>query len=142
MSLSSRESNLAQYREALLQLNSEFFLLLSERRAMCLKIQELKNTSGRYSHYDPEREKQLFENAQNEFKPLSVKELLAFSLIMEDQAMAMAPGSYPNWSSGIHLIEPIKELYGMVNPLLLKYGHPGLYSQLQFNLDFHFLKEF
>ena len=92
MSLSSRESNLAQYREALLQLNSEFFLMISERRSISLKVQELKDGSGRYSHFDPEREKALFERLKDEVKGLTLKELLAFSLIMEDQAMGGGGG--------------------------------------------------
>lgn len=141
MSLSSRESNLSQYREALLQLNSEFFLMLSERRAISLKIQETKGASGRYSHFDPEREKSLFTKMKDEMKGVSLKELLAFSLIMEDQAMAMAPGSYPTWSTYIHLAQPSHELYAMVNPLLLKTTHPDLFSRLNFSPEFSFLKE-
>ena len=142
MSLSSRESNLAQHREALLHLNSEFFLMLSERRSLSLKIQEMKGSSGRYYHFDPEREKSLFEQMKNEMKGVSLKELLAFSLIMDDQAMAMAPGSYPTWSSGIHLSGPSEELYAMINPLLLRTTHPDLFSRLSLNPDFTFLKEF
>jgi chorismate mutase len=138
MSPSSRESNLTQYREALLQLNSEFFLMISERRAISLKVQELKNGSGMYSHFDPEREKALFERLKDEVKGLTLKELLAFSLIMEDQAMAMAPGSYPTWSSGIHLTEPSTELFAMINPLLLKTSHPDLFSRLKLNPHFSF----
>lgn len=141
MSPSSRESNLSQYREALFQLNSEFFLLLSERRAMSLKVQELKNGTGRYSHFDPEREKLLFTKMKEEMKNLTIKELLAFSLIMEDQAMAMAPGSYPAWSASIHLTEPAHDLFAMINPLLLKSTHPDLFSRLKFNPDFGFLNE-
>lgn len=142
MSPSSRESNLAQYREALLQLNSEFFLLLKERRATSLKIQELKETTGKYSHFDPEREKELFEQMKSDLKLLSIKELLAFSLIMEDQALAMAPGSYPTWSSGVHLNEASKELYSMVNPILLKITHTELFTRLNLNSEFSFLKQF
>lgn len=142
MSLSSQESNLSQYREALLQLNSEFFLMLSERRSVSLKIQEMKSSSGRYSHFDPEREKVLFEHMKEELKGPSIKELLAFSLIMEDQAMAMAPGSYPTWSNQTHLTEASKELYAQINPLLLKISHPELFSRLNLNPEFTFLKEF
>ena len=142
MSLSSRESNLFQYREALLQLNSEFFLMLSERRSVSLKIQEMKGGTGRYSHFDPEREKVLFEQMKAELKGPTLKELLAFSLIMEDQAMAMAPGSYPIWSGQIHLTQPSKELYAQINPLLLKISHPDLFSRLNLSSDFSFLKEF
>ena len=116
--------------------------MLSERRSLSLKIQELKKTSGRYSHFDPEREKLLFQQMKDEMKGSSIKELLAFSLMMEDQAMAMAPGSYPTWSSGIHLTEPAKELYSMLNPLLLQACHPELFARLSLNSEFSFLKEF
>jgi hypothetical protein len=112
--------------------------MISERRAISLKVQELKNGSGRYSHFDPEREKALFERLKDEVKGLTLKELLAFSLIMEDQAMAMAPGSYPTWSSGIHLTEPSTELFAMINPLLLKTSHPDLFSRLKLNPNFSF----
>lgn len=142
MSLSSRESNLSQYREALLQLNTQFFLIISERRVLSMKIQELKAASGRYSHFDPEREKNLFQQLQQDLKGVTVKELLAFSLIMEDQAMAMAPGSYPTWSSGVHLTEGSKELYSMINPILLKITHPELFNRLSLTPDFSFLKQF
>ncbi len=60
MSRSSRESNLAQLREALAQLNSELFLTMAERRSVCVRIQEFKDSSARYSSYDPVREKEVF----------------------------------------------------------------------------------
>ena len=141
MSPSSRESNLSQYREALLQLNTQLFLMISERRVISLKIQEMKQESGRFSHFDPEREKALFTQLSSEIKDLTIKELLAFSLVMEDQAMAMAPGSYPTWSTGIHLTEASRELYTMMNPLLLKTSHPELFSRLPLNAEFSFLKD-
>lgn len=142
MSPSSRESNLSQYREALLQLNTQLFLMIAERRVISLKIQEMKQESGRFSHFDPEREKGLFDQMKEEIKNLTIKELLAFSLVMEDQAMAMAPGSYPTWSTGIHLTEPSREPYTMMNPLLLKTSHPELFSRLSLNAEFSFLKQF
>jgi chorismate mutase len=142
MSPSSRESNLQQYREALLQINTQIFLMISERRALSVKIQGMKESSGRYSHFDPERELAVFEQLKEEMKALTIKELLGFSLIMEDQAMAMAPGSYPVWSSGVHLIEAAREPYAMINPILLKITHPDLFNRLSFNSDFSFLKQF
>lgn len=141
MSLSSRESNLAQLRERLAQLNSELFLTLGERRTLCLKIQSEKDSSGRYAHYDPERERDLFQHFEKEIKELSLKELLAFSLIMEDHAMAMAPGSYPSWSGCCHIANPKKDLAEMVNPLMLKISHPNLYQRLSLNPEFLFLKD-
>src|SRR5665647_3217028 len=98
MSPSSRESNLSQLRERLAQLNTEFFMVIADRRGVSMALQDLKEPKGRYSHFDPERESALFKLMSPELKTLSLKELLAFSLVMEDQAMAMAPGSYPNWS--------------------------------------------
>ena len=139
---SSRESNLAQLREALAQRNSEFFLNLGERRALSLQIQELKDDLGQYSHYDPAREKEVFELLKKEINELSLKELLAFSLIMEDQAMAMAPGSYPTWSQFTHLNNPKREIFEMINPLLLKVSRPELYSKLTFTPEFQFLQDF
>jgi chorismate mutase len=142
MSLSSRESDLAQLREALAQLNSEFFLTIGERRNLTVKIQEFKESKGRYSHYDPDREKEVFSNLQTQLKNCSIKELLAFSLIMEDHAMAMAPGSYPTWSQFTHLMNPKRELYEMINPLMLKTSRPDFFARLTLSQEFSFLKDF
>lgn len=142
MSPSSRTSDLAQLREALLQLNSELFLTIGERRSLCLKIQEYKDASGRYANYDPEREKEVFALFTEQLKACSTKELLAFSLIMEDQAVAMAPGSYPAWSNRVHLSNPKNDLFEMINPLILKFSHPDFFNRLTFAPDFAFLKDF
>ena len=141
MSHSSRESNLSQFRERLAQLNSELFLTMKERRTLSVQIQSFKDASGRYSHYDPEREKELFTQLQGEIKTLSLKELLAFSLIMEDHAMAMAPGSYPSWSQSCHIAAPKNDLAEMINPLLLRISHPNIYQRFTLNAEFIFLKD-
>ena len=141
MSHSSRESNLSQLRERLAQLNSELFLTMKERRILSVQIQSSKDSSGRYSHYDPEREKELFTQLEAEIKTLSLKELLAFSLIMEDHAMAMAPGSYPSWSQACHVSSPKHDLAEMINPMLLKMSHPNIYQRLTLNAEFSFLKD-
>ncbi len=142
MSHSSQESNLAILRERLAQMNSEFFLLVGERRRTSLEIQAMKGPTGRYSLYDPERERNLFKQLENELKQLSLKELLAFSLIMEDQVQAFAPGSYPSWSQASHLTESTREIYEMINPMLLKFSHQSFFSKLHFNQEFQFLKDF
>lgn len=142
MSPSSRASNLAQLREILAQQNSEFFLTLKERRAICIKIQEFKVSGEKYSHYDPAREKEVFTLLKDELKELSIKELLAFSLVMEDQAQAFAPGAYPSWSQGIHLTQSDRELVEMINPLLIKVTHPELFARLSLVAEFQFLKDF
>lgn len=142
MSRLSRESDLAQLREGLAQLNSELFLTIRERRSLTVRVQELKGPQGRYAHYDPDREKEIFTHFQTELRGLSLKELLAFSLIMEDQAMAMAPGSYPAWSSGAHVVNPEKELFQMMNPLMLKMSRPDFFNRLKLSPEFSFLKDF
>lgn len=142
MSLSSRASNLAQLREALAQTNSEFFLNLAERRKLCIGIQEFKEQTGRFSHYDPERENLVLKQFEDQLSNLSLRELLSFSLIMEDHAVAMAPGSYPSWSLRSHLETPSGEFFEMINPLMLKRFHPELFKRLNFQLEFSFLKDF
>lgn len=142
MSPSSRESDLAQLREALAQLNSEYFLTIAERRNICVKIQEFKVASGRYAHYDPDREKEIFKLFNIQLKNISIKELLAFSLIMEDHAMALAPGSYPSWSHRVHLSNSKNELFEMINPLMLKESHPDFFNRLTLSGEFAFLKDF
>lgn len=141
MSRLSLESELAQLREALAQHNSEFFLTLSERRAITVRIQEYKQTRGRYSHYDPEREKEVFTYFSEELKRLSLKELLAFSLVMEDHAMAMAPGSYPAWSDSVHIVEKKNEIFDLINPLLLKFARPDFFNRIELIREFSFLKD-
>lgn len=142
MSHSSRESKLVHHREALLQLNTQFLLMIADRRVLSLRIQELKGDSGRFSHFDPENEIVVFNQLIEEMKALTLKELLGYSLIMEDQALAMAPGSYPTWSTGIHLSEPSRDIFTMINPLMLKVTHQELFTRLKFNADFSFLKQF
>lgn len=142
MSPSSRESDLAQLREALAQLNSELFLTIAERRSLTVRIQEFKESKGRYSHYDPDRERDIFTLFQTQLKECSLKELLAFSLVMEDHAMAMAPGSYPAWSNLSHLATHKNELYEMINPLMLKISRPDFFNRLALGAEFAFLKDF
>jgi chorismate mutase len=142
MSHSSQESKLSQLRETLAQANSELFLTIQERRKICRKIQEFKEQKGPYTHYDPEREKAVFEQFELDLRALTARELLAFSLVMEDQAQAFAPGAYPSWSQKVHLKEASSEIFAMINPLLLKFTHPDIFGKLQLNHDFEFLKDF
>ncbi len=141
MSPSSRASELEHLREGLLQANSEYFFNLAERRKLCISIQEVKGTTGRFSHYDPEREKIVFTHFKQQLSSLSLRELLSFSLVMEDHALAMAPGSYPAWSQRYHLTTPPKDLHEMINPLMLKISHPDMFGRLELTPEFHFLKD-
>ena len=141
MSPSSRESELTQLREALAQTNSELFFAIADRRKLCLKIQTIKEREGQ-NYYDPERERVVFEHFQGELKSMSLKELLSFSLLMEDQASALAPGSYPAWSARVHLAETKQELYEMMNPLMLKVTHPEIFKRLKLSQQYSFLTDF
>ena len=142
MSQSSRESEFSLLRESLAQLNSELFLTIRERRSVTLKIQDYKDSSGRYPYYDPDQEKIIFHHFLEQLKKFSLKELLAFSLIMEDQAMALAPGSYPEWSQSTHLQVLSGNLYEMINPSMLKVTHPDFFNRLALSGEFSFLKDF
>jgi len=142
MSLSSRESELSLLRESLAQVNEQLFLIIQKRRSVTLKIQDFKDSSGRYPFYDPKHEKKIFLHFMEELKKLSMKELLAFSLIMEDQAMAFAPGTYPVWSEHVHLTRYSQNLFEMINPLMLKMAHPDFFHRLEFSEEFSFLKDF
>jgi hypothetical protein len=141
MSPLSQESKLAQLREVLMQSNSEFFLTLKERRSIAIKIQDMKGYGGRFSNFSPEREVEVFKLFIDELSALSLKELLSFSLIMEDHAAALAPGGYPAWSSFIHLGNHSHELHEMINPLMLKFSHPNIFNKLTLSLEFSFLKQ-
>jgi chorismate mutase len=142
MSLLSPESELAAYRRDLLELNREFFDLLDDRRVICHKIQALKPWVGTFAHFDPHREKELFALLESRLHELGLKELLAFSLIIEEHALALRAGSYPLWSEKIHLLETSEDLFQMINPLLLKSIRPEFFSKLVLSSDFSFLKDF
>jgi chorismate mutase len=139
---SSRTSNLAQIRQNLLQKNSALFQTILERRFLCIKIQELKDVSGQHSCFDPVREKEVFQLHDHQLKQLSFKELLAFSLIMEDQAQAISFDSYPNWSESVHLRQKQGDLIEMINPLMIKLLHPELFDKFDLTDEFEFLKDF
>jgi chorismate mutase len=144
MSPTIQKTNLENYRKDLLALNHEFFSFLEKRRTLCLKIQELKNSTSHFSAYDPEREKEVFHHFINDIRHLSLSELLAFSLIMEEQAQALSPGSYPRWSKKIHLkMENSSfEIFYLMNPLLLKAKNEALFEKLKLSAEFTFLKDF
>jgi chorismate mutase len=142
MSPSSQESKLQELRDHLAEVNFRFFLTLDERKQICEKIQACKLKVSSHPHYDPSREKIIFQQLQTQLRSLALRELLAFSLIMEEHAQTGTSGAYPQWSLGVHLATPVQTLTGMINPLLLKVVRPDDFSQLQLNTDFSFLKDF
>lgn len=134
--MSHSQDNLSKLRSQLAQLNTELFNLIKEREQLTRQVQAAKG-AGLNSHYDAQREKQLFTHHKSSFDQLSLRELAAFSLIMESQAGA--PALYPAWSEGIHLVGPSRGLESLINPLLLKMGHPELFKTLKLKTDFSFL---
>jgi chorismate mutase len=142
MSPLSRESELALLRESLSKVNEQFFLTIQERRSLTLKIQHFKDSTGSYPFYAPKHEKKIFLYFRDQLKKLSIKELLAFSLIMEDQAQAFIPSAYPIWSERIHLTSSSQNLFEMINPLILKMIHPDFFYRLELSEEFSFLKDF
>lgn len=144
MSPLSQESNLRDLRDQLREKNELFFSTLSERKLIGQKIQDLKSERvGQYSHYCPRREKEIFGEMKNSLALLSLRELLAFSLIMEEHADSSVRGGncYPIWSSQIHLLKKEEEIFFLINPLLLKLLHQHLFFRLQLKSDFTFLTE-
>lgn len=138
----SRESKLTELREALEKLNSEFFQAVSLRRETAIQIQKLKSSKEEFPNFDPQREIDVFRKFQKELASLTEKELLSFSLIMEDQAMSLRPDSYPTWSHFVHLSSHNSRLYEMINPMILKIVRPNLFNSLSLSSEFSFLKDF
>jgi len=143
MSPLSPISNLDNLRAEISLLNKELFSLLDKRQNACHQIQEQKALEGIHSAYDPKREFEIFEHFSVAIKNLSLKELTAFSLIMEAHAEGRKPQSYPQWSKKVHLQKMHEdELFHLINPLLLKAKSPELFNQLNLSSDFIFLKDF
>jgi len=143
MSPLSQASNLEKLRAEISALNQEFFSLLEKRNLVCQEIQQQKNLQGIHAAYDPRREFEVFESFLPPIQALSLKELLAFSLLMEAHAEGKKRESYPQWSQKVHLQNmPSEELFHLINPLLLKANKPELFNQLNLSADFIFLKDF
>jgi chorismate mutase len=134
--MSHSQDNLSKLRSQLAQLNTQLFELIKVREELTHELQKAKG-SGLTTHYDAQREKQLFTDHKSALDQLSLRELAAFSLIMESQAGA--PVLYPAWSEGAHLVGPSLGIESLINPLLLKTSHPNLFKSLKLKTDFSFL---
>ena len=134
--MSHSQANLFKLRSQLAQLNTQLFEIIKERSKLTHQLQRAKG-EALTTHYDAQREKQLFSEHKSAFDQLSLRELAAFSLIMESQAGA--PVLYPAWSEGIHLVGANGGLESLINPLLLKTSQPELFKRLKLKTDFSFL---
>ncbi|MEX0797881.1 MAG: hypothetical protein WEB87_04400 [Bacteriovoracaceae bacterium] len=121
--------------------NQDLFKALLNRRALAQNIKERKSAL-KLSDYDPKREAKLFLSHENCLRQLSLKELWAFSLVME----AQAGECYPKWSEQEHLaLNGDKEngfkIENKINPLLVLIFHPDKLNVDLLKKDFQFLSE-
>lgn len=136
MSHLSQESKLDELRKSLADLTIELIGLMDQRRKIASSIQSLKNPQIGYYRFDPRRESEIFAQLQDHLVGKSLKELLAFSLLIEEHAQQGEVHTYPAWSSQVHLESPIHELFGQVNPILLNIIRPDLMTQLTLREEF------
>lgn len=131
--------NLEVLRLKLLNLNIELFELMSKRTQYVHKIQEQK-LSENLKVFDPKREVLLFAKIQIDLKKLTLKQLFAFSLIIENDASTFC-SSYPFWSERVHILNASGKLIEQINPILLKAYDTRLFSELSLKLDFDFINK-
>jgi chorismate mutase len=136
MSRSSQEFNFRELRKKLSDLTLDILELMDRRRVIALSIQQLKSEHPGFYRFDPERELEIFKHFSAVLANKSIKELLSISLMIEDHAQQGESHSYPAWSSQIHLEGVHSELFGQINPLLLKLVRPDLFSQLPLREEF------
>ncbi|MCO4754596.1 MAG: chorismate mutase, partial [Bacteriovoracaceae bacterium] len=127
-------TQLRELRQKLQTLNTELFKVLAERKATARSIQDQKKIDN-YPTYDAKRELELFLSLEKELRSLCIKELLAFSLLMESHAGQ----GYPQWSSTVHLAESTGNLSSQINPLLLLLFYPHEIKVKALKSEFKFL---
>lgn len=127
--------NLFLLREQLGKLTQNFFSLLNERKKIVTQIQKFKEKEKRFYAYCPEQEVQLFLIQKDLLSSLSLRELLAYSLIMEEHANVES-NAYPQWSQGEHLQQSRVGMIYQINPILLAVTRKELYDALSLNEEF------
>jgi chorismate mutase len=128
-------SKLSKLRDELAELNAKLFVLFTERATVVEQIQVEKKAP---TAFDATRELSFFDQQRSSLLKLSEYELLAFSLLMEGHAGA--PGKYPAWSAGVHLLEAPSHKWQQINPVLLRVLHPERFAMLRMKPDFAFLQ--
>lgn len=108
-------------RERLLLASINLLQSMREREKLSFEIQKMKKKQGRFSRWLPKREKEVFKILAPYLEACSLKELLAFSLIMESQAQG-EKDSYPSWSLDS------EDLIEYINPLLRTLAYSKLGS--------------
>lgn len=132
-------SDLQLKRAKLQELNKQLFELIKNRREIVSEIQRIKNANHTYACWDPSQEVKLFTHFKETLLNFSIKELLAFSLLMEDQAM-ISTKAYPAWSECIHLTDrAMSDCVHQMNPILLAVFNKDLYDRLPLKKEFQSL---
>lgn len=126
---------LESMRQSLGELSQQLLNDIQKRKEIVEKIQELKNQNKTYFAFDGEQEKKLFLKFKSSLQRLSKKELLAYSLLIEDHA-CVDQNAYPEWSQGIHLKSNITSVVEMINPILLATIYKDEYDKLPLTEEF------
>ena len=127
--------SLTNLREQLKDLTQQYFQLINFRKALVAKIQKTKPQDKKYFAFDPFQEKQIFKLQKEHLQNMSPRELLAYSLIMEEHA-SVTINAYPQWSQGEHISGQNMDLLSYVNPILLAVVHKEKYDELPLNEQF------
>jgi chorismate mutase len=127
-------NNLDNFRNELEAVNSSILQSIKKRRLLVKEIAVLKSYSSpiieQYLNYSPNREWELYNRSVGLLHALSIKELLSFSLLIEDHA-GVREGIYPAWSSLDHLTDGSDcNLISMINPLLIALLFPDKLREL------------
>ncbi len=122
--------------------NKKIYLNLIElfvkRRDIVKQIVLLKDLKKLDNFYDPLFEKELFTELKPSLGKLSIKELLAVSLLIEDHVGE--EHGYPQWSDKFHLREINAKKFDLINPIMLKIIRPEIFKGLKFSKDFKYLE--
>ncbi len=130
------KKNLSILRDKLEIINDKFFKLLSERKELVREI-SLSKDSGvvfleQFPNYAPAREWELYNRSLIVLQQLSLGELLAFSLLIEEHAGG-GIGKYPAWSKMVHIesMDVTLAKISMINPMLVALLYPKELGQLK-----------
>lgn len=142
------DEHLKEKRKKLQSHTDIFFSWLEERQDLVSDIRNLKyqeietKTKNEKRMYDPQREYDIFfaPAFHQNIQALSLKEVLALSLIIESQAQEfLDDDSYPEWSLAKHVDKGADKISHLINPLLLKSHSIEFFQKLPLKKEFHFL---
>lgn len=119
-------------RSELISITNNIISLISKRKQLVAKIQEIKQTEN-LNTFIPSREAEVYKLLESELKNFSDKELLSISLLIEEQAGE----NYPQWSEGVHLEIMTNNVIDLINPLMLLILRPTSFKMLTLKKEYH-----